>query len=223
MARQPTPCEQGGDEYDYLFKVVSIGDSCVGKSNLLSRFTRNSFSHHSRSTLGVECSNRTVQVEGKTIKAQTWDTAGMERYKALRRAYYRGAVGALLVYDVTNITTFENVKMWLKELRDNADSNIVVMLIGNKIDLTHLRSVAVEDAASFAQREGLFFMETSALDAINVEKAVQTVLDEIYRTISKNALSSEVSESGTDNIIEGQSIHVSVPNSSNFTSRCCSS
>ncbi|GJN39998.1 hypothetical protein PR202_gb29158 [Eleusine coracana subsp. coracana] len=115
-------------------------------------------------------------VEGKTIKAQIWDTAGQERYRAITSAYYRGAVGALLVYDVTKAMTFENVNRWLKELRDHADSNIVVMLIGNKIDLRHLRSVAVEDAASFAESEGLFFIETSALDATNVEKAFQTCL-----------------------------------------------
>ncbi|TVT97419.1 hypothetical protein EJB05_57335, partial [Eragrostis curvula] len=163
------------------------------------------------------------EVEGKTIKAQIWDTAGQERYPALRRVYYRGAVGALLVYDVTKVTTFENVKMWLKDLRNHADSNIVVMLIGNKIDLKHLRSVAVEDAASFAEREGLLFIETSALDETNVEKAFQTVLAEIYRIICKNPLPSEVVGPGSDNIKEGQSIQVSVPSSSILTSRCCSS
>ena len=164
-----------------------------------------------------------IQVENKTIKAQIWDTAGQERYRAITSAYYRGAVGALLVYDVTKVMTFENVKRWLKELRDHADSNIVVMLIGNKIDLRHLRSVAVEDAASFAESEGLFFIETSALDATNVEKAFQTVLAEIYRVISKKPLSSEQSVSGSGNIKEGQSIQVSATNSSTLTSQCCSS
>ncbi|KAF8690649.1 hypothetical protein HU200_041021 [Digitaria exilis] len=211
MARRPASWEQGGDEYDYLFKVVLIGDSGVGKSNLLSRFTKNSFALDSKSTIGVEFATRTLQVENKTIKAQIWDTAGQ-----------RGAVGALLVYDVTKVMTFENVKRWLKELRDHADSNIVVMLIGNKIDLRHLRSVAVEDAASFAESEGLFFIETSALDATNVEKAFQTVLAEIYRVISKKPLSSEESKSGSSNI-RGQSIQVSASNSSTLTSRCCSS
>ncbi|CAN6171628.1 unnamed protein product, partial [Urochloa humidicola] len=223
MARRPASWEQGGDEYDYLFKVVLIGDSGVGKSNLLSRFTKNSFALDSKSTIGVEFATRTLQVENKTIKAQIWDTAGQERYRAITSAYYRGAVGALLVYDVTKVMTFENVKRWLKELRDHADSNIVVMLIGNKIDLRHLRSVAVEDAASFAESEGLFFIETSALDATNVEKAFQTVLAEIYRVISKKPLSSEDSGSGSGNIREGQSIQVSATNSSTLTSRCCSS
>ncbi|KAJ8529744.1 hypothetical protein K7X08_036579 [Anisodus acutangulus] len=179
------------EEYDYLFKVVLIGDSGVGKSNLLSRFTRNEFILESKSTIGVEFATRTLQVEGRTVKAQIWDTAGQERYRAITSAYYRGALGALLVYDVTKPTTFENVSRWLKELRDHADSNIVIMLIGNKTDLKHLRAVATEDAQSFAEKEGLSFIETSALEATNVEKSFQTILSEIYRIISKKPLSSE--------------------------------
>ncbi|KAL5209367.1 hypothetical protein ABZP36_004990 [Zizania latifolia] len=145
-------------------------------------------------------------VEGKIVKAQIWDTAGQERYRAITSAYYRGAVGALLVYDVTKATTFENVKRWLKELRDHADSNIVVMLIGNKIDLKHLRSVTLEDATSFAEIEGLSFIETSALDATNVDRAFQTVLTEIHRIISKKALASDEAGSGAGAVREGQSI-----------------
>ncbi|WMV12349.1 hypothetical protein MTR67_005734 [Solanum verrucosum] len=145
-------------------------------------------------------------VEGRTVKAQIWDTAGQERYRAITSAYYRGALGALLVYDVTKPTTFENVSRWLKELRDHADSNIVIMLIGNKTDLKHLRAVATEDAQSFAEKEGLSFIETSALEATNVEKSFQTILSEIYRIISKKPLSSE--EPATANIKEGKTLVV---------------
>ncbi|KAK7912661.1 hypothetical protein WMY93_012872 [Mugilogobius chulae] len=120
------------DEYDYLFKVVLIGDSGVGKSNLLSRFTRNEFNLESKSTIGVEFATRSIQVDGKTVKAQIWDTAGQERYRAITSAYYRGAVGALLVYDIAKHLTYENVERWLKELRDHADSNIVIMLVGTR-------------------------------------------------------------------------------------------
>ncbi|KAG9343662.1 hypothetical protein JZ751_013833 [Albula glossodonta] len=109
--------------------VVLIGDSGVGKSNLLSRFTRNEFNLESKSTIGVEFATRSIQVDGKTIKAQIWDTAGQERYRAITSAYYRGAVGALLVYDIAKHLTYENVERWLKELRDHADNNIVIMLI----------------------------------------------------------------------------------------------
>uniref|UniRef100_A0A3B4E9J9 Ras-related protein Rab-25 n=1 Tax=Pygocentrus nattereri TaxID=42514 RepID=A0A3B4E9J9_PYGNA len=134
----------------YFFKLVLIGDSGVGKSNLLSRFTRNEFNLESKSTIGVEFATRSIQVDGKTIKAQIWDTAGQERYRAITSAYYRGAVGALLVYDIAKHLTYENVERWLKELRDHADNNIVIMLVGNKSDLRHLRAVPTDEARAFA-------------------------------------------------------------------------
>uniref|UniRef100_A0A3B5RA03 small monomeric GTPase n=2 Tax=Cyprinodontiformes TaxID=28738 RepID=A0A3B5RA03_XIPMA len=164
------------DEYDYLFKVVLIGDSGVGKSNLLSRFTRNEFNLESKSTIGVEFATRSIQVDGKMIKAQIWDTAGQERYRAITSAYYRGAVGALLVYDIAKHLTYENVERWLKELRDHADNNIVIMLVGNKSDLRHLRAVPTDEARAFAEKNTLSFIETSALDSTNVEEAFKNIL-----------------------------------------------
>jgi len=176
------------DEYDYLFKVVLIGDSGVGKSNLLSRFTRNEFNLESKSTIGVEFATRSIQVDGKTIKAQIWDTAGQERYRAITSAYYRGAVGALLVYDIAKHLTYENVDRWLRELRDHADANIVIMLVGNKSDLRHLRAVPTEEAKGFAEDNQLSFIETSALDSTNVETAFHNILTEIYRIVSQKQL-----------------------------------
>ncbi|KAH9302587.1 hypothetical protein KI387_014170 [Taxus chinensis] len=173
---------------DYVFKVVLIGDSAVGKSQLLARFARNEFNLDSKATIGVEFQTRTLVIDHKTVKAQIWDTAGQERYRAVTSAYYRGAVGAMLVYDISKRQTFDHVARWLEELRGHADNNIVIMLIGNKCDLGNLRAVPIEDAKEFAQREGLFFMETSALEAINVESAFYTVLTEIYRIISKKSL-----------------------------------
>jgi len=177
-----------GSNYDYLFKVVLIGDSGVGKSNLLSRFTRNEFNLESKSTIGVEFATRSINVDGKTVKAQIWDTAGQERYRAITSAYYRGAVGALLVYDIAKHGTYVNVTRWLKELRDHADSNIVIMLVGNKSDLKHLRAVPTEEAKNFSTENGLSFIETSALDASNVEGAFQTILTDIYRIVSSKSL-----------------------------------
>lgn len=163
-------------EYDYLFKVVLIGDSGVGKSNLLSRFTRNEFNQESKSTIGVEFATKSIEVDGKTIKAQIWDTAGQERYRAITSAYYRGAVGALLVYDISKHPTFENVERWLKELRDHADPSIKVMLVGNKSDLRHLRAIGTDEAKEFAEANELAFMETSALDSTGVEEAFHQIL-----------------------------------------------
>jgi len=173
------------EEYDYLYKVVLIGDSGVGKSNLLSRFTLNEFNLETKSTIGVEFATRSICTEGKTIKAQIWDTAGQERYRAITSAYYRGAVGALLVYDIAKYSTFKNVERWLTELRENADKHIVIMLVGNKSDLRHLREVPTDEAKSFAEKHGLSFIETSALDSTNVELAFQNILTEIYHIMSR--------------------------------------
>lgn len=176
------------DDYDYLFKVVLIGDSGVGKSNLLSRFTRNEFCLESKSTIGVEFATRSVQIDGKTIKAQIWDTAGQERYRAITSAYYRGAVGALLVYDITSFESFNNARKWLTELRDHSDSNIVVLLAGNKNDLSHLRAVSVEQAHVFANSEDLTTIETSALNSSNVEQAFTDLLSMTYSVMCKETL-----------------------------------
>lgn len=175
----------GSDEaYNFVFKVVLIGESGVGKSNLLSRFTKNEFNHDSRTTIGVEFSTRTVQLSGFTIKAQIWDTAGLERYRAITSAYYRGAVGALLVYDITKHLTYESVERWLKELYDHADPEIVVMLVGNKTDLESERSVPIDEAKDFADKKDILFLETSALESTNVEAAFTNVLAEIHKKVS---------------------------------------
>mmetsp|Transcript_22859 Transcript_22859/g.32259 ORF Transcript_22859/g.32259 Transcript_22859/m.32259 type:complete len:217 (-) Transcript_22859:170-820(-) len=184
------------DEYDYLFKVVLIGDSGVGKSNLLSRFTRNEFNMESKSTIGVEFATKCIPADGKTIKAQIWDTAGQERYRAITSAYYRGAVGALLVYDIAKRSSFDNVSRWLKELRDHADQSIVIMLVGNKKDLRHMREVQTDEAKEFCKQHRLFFIETSALQGSNVPQAFETILKEIYRLISRKSVSGEGVGSG---------------------------
>ncbi|KAE8713042.1 Ras-related protein RABA1f [Hibiscus syriacus] len=208
------------DDYDYLFKLVLIGDSGVGKSNLLSRFARNEFNLESKSTIGVEFATRSIRVDDKVIKAQIWDTAGQERYRAITSAYYRGAVGALLVYDVTRHITFENVERWLKELRNHTDSNIVIMLVGNKADLRHLRSVSTEDAKAFAEKENTYFMETSALESLNVENAFTEVLTRIYHVVSRKAL-----EVGDDPaaLPKGQTVNVGTKDVSAIKKLgCCS-
>ncbi|KAI3780426.1 hypothetical protein L2E82_10407 [Cichorium intybus] len=211
------------DEYDYLFKLVLIGDSGVGKSNLLSRFTRNEFNLETKSTIGVEFATRSLNVDGKVIKAQIWDTAGQERYRAITSAYYRGAVGALLVYDVTRRSTFENIERWLKELRDHTDPNIVVMLIGNKSDLRHLLAVTTDDGKTLAEAESLYFMETSALEATNVENAFSEVITQIYKIVSKKAV--EGGDAGGSGSVPGKGATIDVKDESVGSTRfgCCSS
>ncbi|KAL4325722.1 hypothetical protein GQ457_11G019980 [Hibiscus cannabinus] len=223
--------QRGFDQkIDYVFKVVLIGDSAVGKSQLLARFARNEFSIDSKATIGVEFQTKTLLIDHKSIKAQIWDTAGQERYRAVTSAYYRGALGAMLVYDITKRQSFDHVAKWLEELRGHADKNIVVMLVGNKSDLGSLRAVSMEDAKEFAQQEGLFFMETSALEDTNVESAFVTVMTEIYRIIIKKSLvaNDEHEESGGNaSLLKGTSIVVPGPQpesgSKGKSFTCCAS
>jgi len=182
-------------DYDYLFKIVLIGDSGVGKSNILSRFTRKEFNLDSKTTIGVEFAQKTLNIDGKIVRAQIWDTAGQERYRAITSAYYRGAVGALLVYDISKSSSFENVDKWLKELKDHADSQTVVMLTGNKADLKQLRIVPTEEAATYAQKHNLAFIETSAMDGTGVDKAFEIVLNEIYQLTIRNVIGAKKSTS----------------------------
>ncbi|CAN1288608.1 Ras-related protein RABA4a [Linum perenne] len=195
---------------DYVFKVVLIGDSAVGKSQILARFARNEFSLDSKATIGVEI----------------WDTAGQERYRAVTSAYYRGAVGAMLVYDITKRQTFDHIPRWLEELRGHADKNIVIILIGNKSDLEDQRAVSTEDAKEFAQKEGLFFLETSALNATNVESAFETVLTEIFNIVNKKSLTADENQgNGNPGSLAGSKILVPGPAQviPTKSSMCCTS
>ena len=146
----------------------------------------------------MEFATKSIQTDNRVIKAQIWDTAGQERYRAITSAYYRGAVGALLVYDISKRLTYDNVSRWLKELRDHADSNIVVMLVGNKKDLRHMRQVNTDEAKDFCRNNKLFFIETSALADSNVSIAFETILKEIYRLISKKSIATNATAAGGD-------------------------
>eukprot|EP01093_Parvamoeba_rugata_P003068 TRINITY_DN13966_c0_g2_i1.p1 TRINITY_DN13966_c0_g2~~TRINITY_DN13966_c0_g2_i1.p1 ORF type:complete len:220 (-),score=-10.08 TRINITY_DN13966_c0_g2_i1:81-740(-) len=184
------------EEYSLLFKIVMIGDSSVGKSNLLSRFTRNAFSLESKSTIGVEFATRSLYLDPEDqssplVKLQIWDTAGQERYRAITSAYYRGAVGALLVYDISKHQTFENVMQWLTELQEHADTGLSIMLAGNKADLKHLRAVSTEEGMAFAEEHGLSFIETSALEGSNVEEAFRQLLTQIHGLVAQGALAGD--------------------------------
>jgi len=158
-----------------------IGDSGVGKSNLIERYTKDSFKEETKTTIGVEFGHKTIKVDDKVIKAQIWDTAGQERFKALTRGYYRGALGALLVYSITSRVSFSNCETWLDELKAHADPGIIIMLVGNKCDLTNLREVPEAEAKSFAVKNKLSFIETSAKEDLCVGQAFERLLLEIYK------------------------------------------
>lgn len=214
---------------DYLFKIVLLGDSAVGKSNLLYRFARDEFYPNSKSTIGVEFQTQKMVINGKEVKAQIWDTAGQERFRAVTSAYYRGAVGALLVYDISRRQTFESVGRWLNELHTHSDMNVVTILVGNKSDLKEGRDVKMAEGKSLAESKGLFFIETSALDSSNVASAFKTVVKEIYDILSRKAIQSqELKHKETGRIPDGQTVVLEADDSAKMDGQsekrwCCSS
>lgn len=166
-------------EYDYLFKLLLIGDSGVGKSCLLLRFADDTYTESYISTIGVDFKIRTIELDGKTIKLQIWDTAGQERFRTITSSYYRGAHGIIVVYDVTDLESYNNVKQWLHEIDRYACENVNKLLVGNKSDLQGKRAVETKDAAEFADSLGIEFLETSAKNATNVEKAFMMMASQI--------------------------------------------
>ena len=170
---------------DYKLKVVIVGDSGVGKSNLIKRFTSNEFNANSKATVGVEFLSKSYKINDKIFKIEMWDTAGQERYKSITSAYYKGAKGALLVYDTTSGESFENISKWLSEIKEKTNKETKLILIGNKIDLKDSKVVSTELALAKAKEWGMPLMETSAKDATNVKEAFHDLLKEMYFELNK--------------------------------------
>ncbi|XP_074601674.1 ras-related protein Rab-8A-like isoform X2 [Brevipalpus obovatus] len=171
--------------YDYLFKLLLIGDSGVGKTCILFRFSEEVFHQTFISTIGIDFKIRTIELEGKKVKLQVWDTAGQERFRTITTAYYRGAMGIMLVYDVTNEKSFENIKNWVRNIEEHASSDVDKMILGNKCDKDEDREVTKERGEQLAIEYGIKFMETSAKTNINIEEAFITLSRDIKRRVEK--------------------------------------
>eukprot|EP00177_Eucheuma_denticulatum_P000887 GFKZ01001604.1.p2 GENE.GFKZ01001604.1~~GFKZ01001604.1.p2 ORF type:complete len:203 (+),score=34.62 GFKZ01001604.1:280-888(+) len=171
-------------EYDYLYKNLLIGDSGVGKSCLLLRFADDTYTESYISTIGVDFKIRTIELDGKTIKLQIWDTAGQERFRTITSSYYRGAHGIIIVYDVTDQESFNNVKSWLQEIDRFASEHVCKLLVGNKNDMTSKKVVDTATAKEFADSLGIKFLETSAKTSENVEAAFLAMAAEIKASTS---------------------------------------
>lgn len=168
--------------YQYLFKYIIIGDTGVGKSCLLLQFTDKRFRTDHDLTIGVEFGARLIQIDGRQIKLQIWDTAGQESFRSITRSYYRGAAGALLVYDISRRDTFVHLSRWLEEVRQNSNPYMTIILVGNKSDLER-REVTFQEGQDFARQNNLIFLETSAKTAQNVEEAFILTARKIYENI----------------------------------------
>ena len=170
-------------DVDYIFKVLVIGDSSVGKSNLLLRFSDNIFHETFLPTIGVDFKIKNVTVKDKSVKLNIWDTAGQERFKTITAAYYKGAHGILVVFDITDRESFNNVTNWLNEIKKNAGVNVVKILIGNKSDLESNRKVSIEEAKKMAESQGMVYLETSAKNRINVDESFMELTKSIYEQL----------------------------------------
>ena len=165
----------GDENYDFIFKVLLLGNSDVGKSSLLLRYVDSVWSDTFVPTIGVDFKVKTIDIDGKKVKLQIWDTAGQERFRTVVSTYFRGAHGIFLIYDITNRDSFKNLENWLIEIEKNASENVLKILIGNKNDLEDERDIASDEGKAFANRNGMQFIETSAKMNTNVNEAFETL------------------------------------------------
>jgi len=170
------------NDFTYLFKVVMIGDSGSGKSSVLLRFADNTFLDNIMSTIGVDFKIRTLKIGEDNVKLQIWDTAGQERFKTITSSYYRGTHGVVLVYDVTNEETYQNIQKWLADVERSTDDSVFKILVGNKADLLDERQVPKQVAEDFAKSVQVPYIETSAKEATNI----QFTFEELSRGMIKN-------------------------------------
>ena len=207
-------CNEQNSKEEEKFKVVVVGDSGVGKTNLIRRFISNEFIQDSKATVGVEFTSKNYNINNKIIKIEIWDTAGQERYKSIASAYYKGAKGAMIVYDVTNQNSFNNVDKWHNEIKEKSAKSINLMMIGNKTDLEKV--ISSEDAINKAKTLNIPVMETSAFDASNVKEAFYDLIREMYKSVLKLKEKYEQKESRKE-----EGIKINTENNKNIKKKKC--
>lgn len=218
MNRENILIEEVSDENeDFTIKVVIVGNSGVGKSNLLSRFVQNEFSNDSRATVGVELLTKSYRINKKIIKLHLWDTAGQERFKSITSSFYKGSKGAIIVYDITNRESFTQTDKWLSEIKDLADRKIDVIICGNKCDLEQKRKVSTEEGLLKCNINSIGFFETSALNSVNIDEAFKYLIKEIYESSIKLVINNDNLE-----ISKGETLKFKEKKKESSKKRCCS-
>ena len=202
---------------EMIFKIIIIGDLASGKTNILAKYLTNTFEPNSTPTIGVEMKVKDFKIKEDLVKAQFWDTAGQEKYDSLTTSYYKGAKGALIVYDITQKTSFDKIESLLKKLRDNSNKNVNVILVGNKRDLEDNREVLKEDGEELAKKLKIKFMEVSAKTGENLDKLFQNLIDEVYEKYNKEFKSFASIEFMDDN----KNINLNTNNNPGKKKKCC--
>jgi small GTP-binding protein len=213
-------------DFNYLLKYIIIGDSAVGKSNILTQYVYEKFSEEFQSTLGVEFAAKNAVIDNKIYRIQIWDTAGAESFRSITRAYYKNSVCAFIVYDITKRETFENVQVWLDDIKNQCPQTVLLVLVGNKLDLENERQISYEEGESFAQKNNMYFFETSAKTGVNIEnlflKSVETINERIqedfYDLSTGNCGIKIGNEVNSDNIVLNKE---NVTKSDNNGGKCC--
>ena len=213
-------------DFNYLLKYIIIGDSAVGKSNILTQYVYEKFSEEFQSTLGVEFAAKNAVIDNKIYRIQIWDTAGAESFRSITRAYYKNSVCAFIVYDITKRETFENVQVWLDDIKNQCPQTVLLVLVGNKLDLENERQISYEEGESFAQKNNMYFFETSAKTGVNIEnlflKSVETINERIqedfYDLSTGNCGIKIGNEVNTDNIVLNKE---NVTKTDNNGGKCC--
>ena len=168
------------NNYELLYKIIIIGDTCVGKSNILSRYLKDEFREDSKSTVGVELGSKFLKVKGVGTKLQIWDTAGQERYRSITSSYFKGSHGCFIVYDITNETSFEDVNKWYEQAQKESSKEVSIILVGNKCDLENERKVSKEKGEEKARALNCPFFETSALSKLKIDDIFNEMVNNIF-------------------------------------------
>ena len=172
-------------KYNYLLKYITIGSPNVGKSQIVQRFIKNNFNPKYEVTIGVEFGEKNIEIEDKILRIQIWDTCGQEQFKSITRAYYKNCVCAIIVYDITSRDSFNEVKNWIDDCINYSPKTVLMALIGNKCDLKDNRIISTEEGQELADKYGILFYETSALDGTNIKEIFKETGEQIYKNIKE--------------------------------------
>ena len=213
-----------GITYNYLLKFIIIGDPAVGKSNILLKYVHNKFVNEYQSTVGVEFGAKNIDIEGQTFRIQIWDTTGQENFRCLTRSYFKNSVCAIITYDITNKQSFDNIQEWINEVKNQVSDKVLLVLVGNKIDLENERIVNYDEGKKFAEDNDMLFIETSALNGNGINQLFNMCCNDIYEKIKHNYYDFNDERCGIKKEIEGNfELFPNVEDNKNVKEKkCCS-